>query len=269
MIPEGGISFLTCVRAMAALLTLFCLAYSTAGSASLLDNAADIPVNEDQRLTTNYLLYDGSNSCASKIAALDIDYREKIPMTKNLARQFFGASPGNCATVCLEKGTHVDFLMNPLPIHVDNKGDDFQAHIRDNCQKVEAGILNYNKSPVDVLWIDFDGNRQKLQTVKYGEKNTAWQTTFLGHQFEIADSVTGETLLAFTVTENAFYHIGELPSAIQERGRGGAGEEHLQHGVATCARGHPHFTELGFDKGRLPDDLWASISALLLQQPRQ
>ena len=103
--------------------------------------------------------------------------------------------------------------------------------------------------------------------MKTGEKNTIWQESFLGHTFEAVNSVTKEVLGTYLIEGDSYLSIGEFKSGVDPTFKP-AGYPNLQAAVQDTFDTEWHrsrevkrtFTELGFAKGRLPSDLYNSIS---------
>eukprot|EP00604_Paraphysomonas_vestita_P002034 CAMPEP_0174819862 /NCGR_PEP_ID=MMETSP1107-20130205/3321_1 /TAXON_ID=36770 /ORGANISM="Paraphysomonas vestita, Strain GFlagA" /LENGTH=327 /DNA_ID=CAMNT_0016034109 /DNA_START=358 /DNA_END=1341 /DNA_ORIENTATION=+ len=88
-----------------------------------------------------------------------------------------------------------------------------------------------------------------------------WHSSFLGHRFEVRDSITEELLKTITVEFSGVYVVGDsglgtLPDPVDERNI----ENAMRNEWARCNRVKRTFTELGFAKGKLPKDVWASLS---------
>lgn len=121
--------------------------------------------------------------------------------------------------------------------------------------------MNYAEHDGIIYWINNKGRRVKVADLKRGERNTAWHNSFLGHRFEIVDSINGQVLSNVTVKYHSINPIGSAPSALTKRE---VSKQVMNTFVAEWDRAHRvkrTFTEFGFDKGRLPHDLWGSISA--------
>ncbi|CAE7439598.1 unnamed protein product [Symbiodinium microadriaticum] len=87
-----------------------------------------------------------------------------------------------------------------------------------------------------------------------------WHKTYLGHKFEIRE---GDVVLkAFTVQFDGIIVQGDpghglLPEPVPEKNI----EWAMRNEWSRCNRVKRTFTELGFSRGRLPNDVWGSISA--------
>jgi hypothetical protein len=98
-----------------------------------------------------------------------------------------------------------------------------------------------------------------------GEKNMHWMESYIGHVFEVEDSETARFITTIVVEHDTFIAIGEsLPS------RGDADHlDKLDGAVHDLFDGEwqgkqltrRSFTPLGFAKGQLPRDVWASMYA--------
>lgn len=59
-----------------------------------------------------------------------------------------------CMAVCLERGTHIDQVLHPLPHHVNRNGSDINTWVNRNCQKAEFGFISYAANPAIIYWIN-------------------------------------------------------------------------------------------------------------------
>lgn len=109
--------------------------------------------------------------------------------------------------------------------------------------------------------INPDGTSVFISDLKHGEKHTAWQQTYLGHTFEIRDKVTDEVLKRVTVEHNAIIPIGSPKSSLMVRDVRTQVKNTFRAEWERAHRVQRTFTDLGFNRGKLPKDLWGSISA--------
>lgn len=178
-----------------------------------LNNLSELTVDESDRLTENYLLYTNSPMCTQTMS--ELDYRISLPLSPELATEFFGDAATACSAVCLQRGTHIDHVLHPLPMHVGKNLANVYSFAFDNCQKTEVGFLSYNPNVANLMWVNQRNQKVKVGTLKYGEKNTVWQVSYLGHKFIVEDSVTKAVLLEVVVEYDAVYPIGNHTSALQ------------------------------------------------------
>lgn len=121
-----------------------------------------------------------------------------------------------------------------------------------------------------MYWVDINtGNKVHNADLKPGERNTNFITTFVGHTFEVYDShpdkedpLHNQLLHKFTVQNNGIIGFNNhrqptLPKehVAQEVKRTLTSEWERHSKVKRT------FSPLGFDKGRLPDDLYASLGS--------
>ena len=88
-----------------------------------------------------------------------------------------------------------------------------------------------------------------------------WHSSFLGHKFEVRDEETNELLKVHIVDFSGVVVVGDagtgtLPAPVAESNIQNA----MRNEWTRCNRVKRTFTELGFAKGKLPKDVWASIS---------
>ena len=129
-------------------------------------------------------------------------------------------------------------------------------------QTVEAGFLSHEADDMTLFWINpANSERVNAGTLKFGEANTIWTSTRLGHIFEVVGENSNELIGSYTIQHDSFFVIGEIDSRIQERDVSRQVEETFKGEWERSKRIKRTFTELGFSLGKLPLDLWGSISA--------
>lgn len=232
----------------------------------------DFPLDENNRLREHLLVYPESAHCQnffSDESFSKIDLRNKASLPMELLAQFLGSDKDevksdSCPFVCLERGTHIDSLVYPIPtlVNLGGIGTNVNEWLRENCQKTEIGFINYHHNDANIFWYneakDLEVNIGRLG---WGERNTSWHTSYLGHQFRIRDQTDGTLLAEYTVQYHSINHVKEQSSRLQVKERVEASiEDTLNREWARSKRVKRTFTEFGFNRGRLPNDLWASMS---------
>ncbi|KAL3775492.1 hypothetical protein ACHAW5_000237 [Stephanodiscus triporus] len=173
-----------------------------------------------------------------------------------------------CPAVCLVRGVDSNLAAFPLPEqYYDPEGNEehesFRAFLSSHsCGAVEFAFVNYSPKTLSVYWIDDDGEKKYVGHLDRNEKNTWFAGTFIGHRFTFVDPDTEEVLLDHTVefsgTIGVFNHENYLDPTVDIR------EEmrrELDINWSDHLRVKRTFTPLGFNKGRLPDDVFASMRA--------
>lgn len=184
-------------------------------SSRTINSVEELSFDDDQRTTTNYVLFLGSAKCSETIERNQLDQRQAFSLSNTLASAYFGDDSGDCAAVCIQRGTHIDHLMHPLPMHVGKNIQSVYSFGMTNCQPTEVGFLSYNPNMAYVYWVNPRGKRSLVGNLLKGEKNTFWQGSYLGHRFVIEDSVTNAILLDVTVEYDAIFHIGDHKSSLE------------------------------------------------------
>lgn len=225
-----------------------------------MEKISDLPVDEKGHLSSNWYL---ATADCREIGALH--FRKKGIMGNELAYHFSHAID-YCIAVCLEVGTPMSHLDHLLEDHIyivsKTKEDDLQKWVTEKCQNVELGWFSYNENPVIVNWISpTNQKRTKMAEIQRGH-NEVWVNAQLGHNFEIADLITKKSLGEYTAKHDAFYPIGHPDSLVElDIGDEAASiSKKLRVEYARSRRVNRTFTELGFEKFHVPDDLWGSIN---------
>jgi hypothetical protein len=83
----------------------------------------------------------------------------------------------------------------------------------------------------------------------------------LGHKFEITDTATDELVGTYVMKFDSYFVIGNNFKTKVERNVTAQVYETFKSEYGRSNQVTRTFTELGFSIGKLPGDLWASISA--------
>ena len=227
----------------------------------------ELQFNEDSRLPTHVLLYDGNPQCHANFANFHLAERPIYSIqSSELAAKFFPHSEGTqtrqykCAVVCLERGTHISHVYHPLDYHVIVDSNDFANDINANCQSAEVGFLSYLDEDSTVYWLNENEERFEIGLLKPGERNTFWIQSYLGHRFQIVD-VNEEIASDFVVEFNAIIPVGHYTSHVKPREVREEVRRTFDSEWKRANRVQRTFTEFGFSKGRLPTDIFASMSS--------
>jgi hypothetical protein len=112
-----------------------------------------------------------------------------------------------------------------------------------------------------LYWISpTTGERVKSGHLNSGETNSVWIETTVGHEFEMVDDVTKEVVGAYTIKQHSYFVIGKRESRRFERDVTADVEQTFVGEWARSRKVSRTFTELGFSIGKLPLDLWGSMS---------
>lgn len=260
---------------------------------SVFGDAADtLQFDSNRRLTRNSILYQDTAFCRGKVQNAwkfgnpYTDARNFVAMNDSMIQSFVDSGVKDvyetkCFAVCVDVGLAEDLIPYPVPFYIytehvivrdaekSNAGD--LAVFIDRCKAAEVGFISYFPRDAQVYWINTDGGRHDMGILKYGERNTLWQRTFLGHTFEICDKETDELLQRHTVTHHAHVVVGHayqvesvnksIHSTFNFEQVNAKVKQAMSHEWTRCNRVKRTFTPLGFSKGRLPNDIWGSISA--------
>ena len=181
-----------------------------------------------------------------------------------------------CLAACIERGTDRHLAGYVLPIEVydsatwDTPTQDLAGWFGDNCAKKEVCLVNYHskEQPLQVYWESENGELIFHMNLEYGDRKTRCIHSYLGHKFVARDDMTdpsnpkviGELTVDF-ITVKAW---GESPPS-DERAPSHDFEVEIQDTLknewARHLRVHRTFSPLGFKKGRLPNDVFASLGS--------
>jgi len=188
----------------------------------------------------------------------------------------------DCVATCLEEGTLQQVVARPLPHRywqfgeVDDDGTMRNHHGDiakflggDGCGKVEYGFISYHTSPIHIYWIsESTGEKIYNQRLGVGERETSFITTYIGHQFHFYDTVPNEDplenelLYDLRIENHGIIGIHNHkqpyvePDGVEHEVKHSLNNEWRRHKVVTRT-----FSALAFNKGRLPDDMFASLGS--------
>ena len=288
---------MTMVRQQWWLPLLLLVAFSSASAYYLpfkdmihVSNLSDLPLDENNRLVDNWLLFVDNPSCRTMalIAWMEVTpaFRRvaSIPLAvadlynfNNDSKRDASASmfslfsekkkPVHCGAVHLNKGMKSEYLQHVLPddklvLTPQNKTNEFINWLRDRSS-CELGIASHSvrHKHMIVYWVN-PANNERVPNgdLEYGEKNTLWLESHIGHEFIIMDSKTGYIVSQHFLTHSTFIVVGEKSKMKLTRNVTEVVRETLHKEWDRSRSVKRTFTELGFARGKLPLDLFASMS---------
>lgn len=247
---------------------LFTLFLGVQSASRILNSASELKYDSHQRLPSHLLLYSGSHQCREKISSLHFSEREKVEISDHFLANYFSEDElasyaSSCKLICLERGQQSQHVNYPLPQHkvAMRHTENLAGWVDRNCQAVELGFVSYLNYEANVYWINADGEKVEVGKVTPGERNTFWIETYLGHEFQVVNPSNGAIVHSQMVEYNAIVPIGEYHSHTMERDVKALVKQTFEAEWDRAHRVKRTFTEFGFNKGRLPTDLFASMSA--------
>jgi hypothetical protein len=178
-----------------------------------------------------------------------------------------------CMAACLEKGTDIRLAGHTMPnFHfVTDLGDrsGFHKWFREECGKVEVCFINYTvkERPLEVFWVNPRGGKRSHRQVvlNYGDSGTQCFHTYIGHEFEAIDEES-EFYEKVTIQHTTTHAFGSWkPSSPEKFEAIHELEQNVRNALNHEWKKHQKvkrtFSSLGFAKGRLPDDVFATMGA--------
>lgn len=191
-----------------------------------------------------------------------------------------------CEAAFLERGTDQSVLGYPLPTkrwltimdddtNIKLVQQSLERWYNSECWRIEICIMNYldQQNPINVYWIHSDTRDHiKVQTLGYGERNTKCFYTYIGHEFVIQNhleqTIDGyyneETGNTFTAEFTLILGFGQAPGqteVISPDRYDREIERTLRNEWARHEKPKKSFSRLGFSKGKLPPDVFASMGS--------
>eukprot|EP00980_Cylindrotheca_fusiformis_P013410 scaffold3416_cov120-Cylindrotheca_fusiformis.AAC.8 len=245
----------------------------------------DLEYDNELRLASHYLLFpDGCNDYyhypngANASSDLILAYA----VTGNAKKELFSDHDGtnkndDCPAVCIERGVHQSLVHAVMPDRYYMPKETttmkntkaFNDWFGSSCRQAEVCLLQYlsKDEALDVYWLSPNDNNKppKFQlSLEYGERKTKCVSSFIGHSFQVQYHTSGEIIQRFTVQHTLVLPFGESPPSDDLGSRNITNEiETLLHTEwYRQGRIQRTFSSLGFAKGRLPNDVFASLGAL-------
>lgn len=200
--------------------------------------------------------YDLMNSPLISVAEIGLELARSFVSKTNIAVEM-----NDCFAARLVKGTAKDLITTLLVGETFNGLEGMPEWIQ-QVLGVEIGWVSYWRRDCAVHWIDHKGQRRTIATLFPGEKNTFWTRSFLGHIFEIVDSISNEVIGSYVAEYDSFHEVGEhKQSSLDYADPVKQIQRELTSVYFEPKQVKRTFSELGFKVGRLPPAVWSSISA--------
>mmetsp|Transcript_18767 Transcript_18767/g.40865 ORF Transcript_18767/g.40865 Transcript_18767/m.40865 type:complete len:517 (-) Transcript_18767:113-1663(-) len=258
---------------------------ASASNDGVISSLADFEYDDNSRLASHTLVY--TEGCADVIEGLFVDGggnrydqllsdRYKLhPVSGEAKLDLFpqgGMLDGSddkpitaneCRAICLERGVDSSLVGAAMPHRHFSGESTFSDWFHNSCRRVEVCFMNYHsKTPMKMMWVTTQGQEKDHGTLKYGERNTKCIDSFLGHRFLFRDGDTNDILLDITVEHTLVVGVGNSPDYT---GKDRDFEKEIERTLGREWKRHERVNRtcspLGFKKGRLPDDIFASMGA--------
>ena len=172
-----------------------------------------------------------------------------------------------CHAVLVERGVDRKLIHAVMP-HKRKTPEQSMADFIEASRKVEICFLNYldQEHPLQTKWIHPQtGEKKNHMELHYGERKTRCFASFLGHEFEVYQNDDTEKPVAlFTVEYTTVIAFG-VHVITDHRPPSHDFDAEIARTLRTEWTRHQRvtrtFSPLGFSKGRLPDDVFGSMSA--------
>lgn len=254
--------------------------------------ASDLRYDENNRLEKHTLVFEADNPlCESMIrtkmqphfmnSPYDAERFELFGLEGDAYDRVFGPYRANnaggdgCMAACIERGVERDLAGHVMPEFVYNSAeyDSDSAGITQwfvqACTRVEVCFLSYHSRdhPLEIYWRRDEDDLRHHMSLEYGDKHTRCIASFLGHHFVAMDE--SDPANHWKVGDLTVEHItvkawGESPPSDERSPSHNFVEEierTLRHEWVRHNRVTRTFSPLGFKKGRLPKDVFASLAA--------
>lgn len=243
-------------------LFLSCLLATTTTTASpILESIAyDLDYDENQKLTSHYLIY--KETCTA-LASFTSPRYKTLQAAGEAAELLFDNTTSSCQAVCIGRGTDRSLAHHVTP-SMRYTGTDFRPWFQENCAQMECCFMNYydRENPLQLYWINEKGVKQLHLQIEYGEPKTRCFHTYLGHQF-VAETVDGQHVGNVTIEYATVLAFGESPPSDDVSAHDFDAEieytlreEWKRHNLVSRT-----FSPLAFQKGQLPRDVFAYMGA--------
>jgi hypothetical protein len=242
----------------------------------------DLSYDENNKLRSHYLVYPAfaSDDCEPVTFDGTSGPFEVRGLTGKALYDVFGSSvaPTDCRAACIERGTDKAVAHAVMPhkfynsetddkdAEDDTPQKDFYDWFENTCSNVETCLMNYYDTEhfIQTFWFPLDGSaKQEHIKIEYGNQNTRCFKTWIGHKFQVTDHTGTVVIDEFTIDFALVKGFGESPPSDTVDARDFDQEimESLDSEWSRHNRVTRTFSPLGFAKGRLPPDVFASMGA--------
>ena len=235
---------------------------------AVIESLDELELDENGRLKDHWLVYaDGGCQVAVESAWKEVNGdstgRKAVALSGKARSDMLGDVA--CGVAVLDRGLEAEFITTPFVPVFNYTRWRYSALIKwmNVNSRVEMGFLSYHANDISVDWINFEtGDAVPIGVLEPGEPNTMWREARMGHLFRFTDVKTSENLFNFTAAYDSFNVVGSgsapgSPPSQKEVRRDTA--QLLTDAVHNAHRIVRTFTEMGFDKGRLPRALYGSM----------
>mmetsp|Transcript_10135 Transcript_10135/g.12299 ORF Transcript_10135/g.12299 Transcript_10135/m.12299 type:complete len:504 (-) Transcript_10135:91-1602(-) len=245
-----------------------------------------LPLDENGRLAQHLLIFpspeiNAGQNCGQSGEAtwrsIDHSEREFAFVSGEFATLFGLLDNDSCGiALCLERGSQPEHLQHWNHRYQPSTRNQFllpqfNKWYSSTCQAAEIGFVSYNENPISISWIDESSGQHHYQgELIFGERHTAWRTSFLGHVFYLEDKVTKQPAGqgTYKVQYNSFYVIGvNVPGEVTEKDvaqQEGSIERTLNMEYGRSRVVQRTFTKTGFERAplsKLDPYVWGSIQS--------
>lgn len=249
---------------------IFCV---TAANANVVFNSLrhDLPFTDDDAPVLSHHVLAFHNCAPSESPLLENPPYGFVSgiLSSEAAIEIFGSNNGGaCQAACLERGTDRDIAHAAMPHKIYKTGESdgtLQQWFEDNCRQVEVCLINYYDPKVHLktLWIRPETNEPvvHLNDIQYGEPKTRCFNSFIGHKFHVVTAPDDTKIAEFQVEYTLVLAIGTNfpPDNRETRNFDKEIRNTLKHEWDKHLVVKRTFSPLGFHKGRLPPDVFASM----------
>jgi hypothetical protein len=242
--------------------------------AGVINSENDLPFGLSNRLESNLVLFD-SNECSKELSQwdeLNLEYfhhRQQHQMTQQFSQKFSKVenasqiNPIGCTAVCLSIGTTKELISYPLPAYIYSKNDDFVQWHR-LCSNIEIGIISYYEEAVIVHSVNPVTN-ERFNSFTFQPNSLIWSIAPLCIKQEIT-TLVGTILLTSSMCHSGILVVpaGDVDSTDSSQIFNlplSTINTTIQNNWKQSQDISRTFTKYGFEKLRLSNELWNSISS--------
>ena len=236
-------------------------------AADSIDSLEELRLDDNGHLFDHHLLFTEGCKEFDDIFLESEGSRVHTAMTDDLAVSLYGHS-ADCIAAVLHRGTPQKLLQyifeeDMISSNVVHGEPSISQWLRQK-ESLELGWISYHERDCYVYWVSGDETLTPISILKPGEKHTFWTSSYFNHEFVVKDAETDEVLGEYRAEYDAFYVIGVNPldsNLNPEDDKADEIKEELQSVYFETTAVKRTFSEIGFKKGKLPLDVFASISA--------
>jgi len=246
-------------------------------NAEIINDYNELSFDENENLVSHWILHNGGH-CGTTLEEIWIHENYQGRKLVQMSEKFFNVnlkatlSKDKCVLICVDRGTPKSYIRH-IPSYklywsesFNTTKEDIEKWVRESCQTAQVGIesLHYNSIHIYRYNADMDdGPDWEYMYDVQREEAVYWQNTTLGDVLMATDNTTHDMISLHTVKYDSMWTIGvDMEYYVYNESTDDIFETLEMHYNWSIETNYT-FSELGFKKDRLPDEVFGGMQTYL------